>query len=517
MAATSYKIRGIEPPDLAGYAEETRKLFWSWVVDFGLKAKAREVIAGLDKHGNPMRIKDVTRKHRKSAMTPSGKGDPNAPALVPGWQKSRTYSLLAGRALPTHAEFYWRFDPFTGDSWGVVLAHLAKKGCDTIGLSAAGVAKVKAQSWARWASWKAGTYRPPAAQVAQRQREAAVPRVGRYSMEHATLGVSASGAPVSAATFATGRWTGGMTGPEWAAYFRQTASAKPPGRPARPSERSPVSGPGYNRIVRATWGQGPRSGGPGAAAPGAPRPGPRIPMPPAPKRTFPPTPPPRSGAPSPVKAPKPAPKPVINTMPRPGYFQSHSELHDWAKATFPNAAFSDAGIPLENWNHLAVELDRLATDFPFIAKRLKEINSGPSRFVDKLKDARALADYGLGEILAFNPTYWSQPLVKLTELQTAGSTSGWTVKGITEPNYAATHEWGHLMEAWLRAVNPQKRAALQSVFEYDGQYSPSRGGLVSRYARTSENEAFAEAFAAMRRQPVEKQQIAKKFAKVFNQ
>jgi hypothetical protein len=252
MAGTSYKIRGIEPPDLAGYPPETRKLYWSWVVELGLAAKGREILAGLDKDGKPLKpITEETRKHRKSAMTPSGKGAPAAPALIPGWQKSRTYSLLAGRALSTHAEFYWRYDAFTGDSWGQVLAYQAKQGRDVIGISATAVAKVKVQSWARWASWKSGTYRSPA--VAAGRSVAAVPQVGRRDLSQATVGVSASGRPVSSATFDQGQWSGGMTPAEWASYYRQTAPASLPGRPANPRSRSRISGPQYNRLIAATY------------------------------------------------------------------------------------------------------------------------------------------------------------------------------------------------------------------------------------------------------------------------
>src|SRR6185437_1836711 len=152
MAATSFKIRGIEPPDL-GSERAIRLMFWGWAVDEGLRVKDAELARGLDKDGAPLRpISPATRKHRRAAMTASGKGDPSAPPLMPAYQLSRTRSLLAGRPLPTHADFYWRFDPFTGDSWGVILAIHAKAGRDVIGLSPKGVAKVKARCWARWAA-----------------------------------------------------------------------------------------------------------------------------------------------------------------------------------------------------------------------------------------------------------------------------------------------------------------------------------------------------------------------------
>lgn len=284
MAGTSYKLRGIEPPDLARYPADVKKLFWSWVVELGIASKGKDILAGLDKDGSPLRaISAKTRKYRKSAMTPSGKGDPNAPALIPGWQKSRTYSLLAGRALTTHAEFYWRYDAWTGDQWGQVLRYQAQKGRDVIGLSPAGTARVKIAAWRKWELWKQGKVRQVAA-VPRAAQRAGVPQVGRYQTANATFGMSAGGTAVDESTFKTGRWTGGMTPEEWAAYYRQTASARPPGRPGRPKAMSEISGPGYNRLIKATWNQGTGRGGGASAVAPKPRPVPRKPAPAVPRK-----------------------------------------------------------------------------------------------------------------------------------------------------------------------------------------------------------------------------------------
>ena len=86
-----------------------------------------------------------------------------------------------------------------------------------------------------------------------------VPQVGSYPTAHATFGIGATGPE----KFATGRWTGGMTAPEWAAYFRQPAKVRIPGRP----------GTDYNRLLGHVWPSG-QSPGPKAAKPRAARPGP---------------------------------------------------------------------------------------------------------------------------------------------------------------------------------------------------------------------------------------------------
>jgi hypothetical protein len=257
VAATSYKIRGIEPPDLRNHGRDTRLMFWGWVVDLGLRAKDGELAKGLDRDGQPLRpISAKTRKYRRSAMTPDGKGDPSAPPLMPARVLSRTRSLLAGRALPTHAEFYWRFDAWTGDSWGRVLAIHARKGRDVIGLSDKGVARVRAQAWDRWERWKRGEAIEPKAKAGTAP---GIPKVGSYSTEHATFGIGAAGP----GKFAAGEWTGGLTWPEWQRYFRQPNPAKVPipGRPVGP----------YNRLLAHVWGQAP----PGGPKPAKPKPKPK--------------------------------------------------------------------------------------------------------------------------------------------------------------------------------------------------------------------------------------------------
>lgn len=217
-----YKIRGIEPPDLKDYDPSTRLLYWGWVLTLGLKRKDKELAQGLNKDGAPLKaIGKYTREHRRSAMTISGKGDPDAPPLMPAWEKSRTRSLLDGRAFTTHADFFWGYDSYTGDSWGKILDYQAKKGRDVFGLSSAGLAWVKAQSWALWEKWKAGNVRAttranPKPEVT-RQRfptgRAGIPEIdkGRKPTPNATYGIGTEGPR---------KGHGGRTPAEWDAYFR---------------------------------------------------------------------------------------------------------------------------------------------------------------------------------------------------------------------------------------------------------------------------------------------------------
>ena len=245
-----YKIRGIAPHELRNYPDAVKLQFWGWVVEYGLRAKDRDLARGLDAAGEPLRpILPETRKHRRSEMTPSGKGDPSAPPLMPGRKLSRTRSLLAGRAFTTHAEFYWRYDAWTGDTWAVILTYHKRMGRDVFGLSDDSLDLVRRQANARWMKWKREGGAVPAALAGKRVLGPApgvAPKfepAGRLDMTYATLGINVP-ADLS-------QRRGGMTESELKAYYRGTAAASVQGRPSA----------GYNRLLAHVWGQGPTAGG----------------------------------------------------------------------------------------------------------------------------------------------------------------------------------------------------------------------------------------------------------------
>ena len=289
-----YKIRGIEPPDLRDYDPSTRKLFWGWVVELGLKRKDKELSQGLDKDGKPLRpISQYTREHRKSAMTPSGRGDPNAPPLTPGWQKSRTRSLLAGRAFTTHAAFFWKYDPWTGASWAEVAVRPGQAKAATCSAVINGIAWVKAQAWARWEKWKSGRLRPPVTRLDPPdawQRQCSSP-----TSTSNTSTTARRPREVGPRRRRSSLAVGDSTPEERRKYFSQTASAQLPGRAARPKSKSPESGPRYSRLLQHIWGTQTFPGRGGSA------PAPPKPKPPAKPKTPKPTPsipPPKPTAPT---------------------------------------------------------------------------------------------------------------------------------------------------------------------------------------------------------------------------
>lgn len=267
-----YTIRGIAPPGLAARPASERRLFWGWVVELGLKAKDRDLSRGLDRDGRPLRpIAARTRKYRRSAMTPSGKGDPNAPPLTPAHEKSRTRSLLTGRAEADRAEFWWRFDPWTGQSWARVLEFQARRGRDVFGLSKAAVAWTRRLAVARWERYQAGrAVKAPKVPVV-RQAPARIAAEGSFDYRHATFGIGASGPE----GLKRGSFSGLRTHAELVATLRAPARVTIPGR----------SGTNHNRVLEQVWGSSRRP--PAMATPRAatPRPiAPRPLVPPGPAR-----------------------------------------------------------------------------------------------------------------------------------------------------------------------------------------------------------------------------------------
>lgn len=235
LSEDGYTISGIEP---SGLTPAQRKLFYTWVVTFGLKEKDRDLAKGLDKDGMPFHpISEETRKHRRSAMTPSGKGDPDAPPLIPGWQKSRTRSLLKGRAYADRAEFWWAYDAFTGDSWARILEAQRSQGRDAFGLGPAALKRVQQAAMRRWEAYRGGQFKPKPEPTVLAPPKRERPRV--IDLTPDAIGMSG---PIKDRS-------GFMTIDKLNAFYRQTAPARLQGRPLRPKIMSGISGPRYNRLL----------------------------------------------------------------------------------------------------------------------------------------------------------------------------------------------------------------------------------------------------------------------------
>jgi hypothetical protein len=225
LASTYYILKaGIAPPDLADHPPAVKMMFWRWVVDLGLRVKDRELSQGLNAKGKPLPpISRKTRKHRRSSMTSSGRGDPSAPYLMPGRGLSRTRSLLTGKAHESYAEFWWKYDAFTGDSWAKILSYHARRGeaYNVIGLSPRGVSAVASQAQAKWRAWKGGTIIPQV-DMTRKAPPVRMKVPGKTNLEHTTFGIGASKDEVQRA-IDEGRFSGFMTADEWKKHWRSKA------------------------------------------------------------------------------------------------------------------------------------------------------------------------------------------------------------------------------------------------------------------------------------------------------
>ena len=187
-------------------------MFWQWVVDLGLERKDKELAHGWDKNGKVHRLKPKTIKYRKSEVGPV---HPNAPRLIPALNLSRVRSLLTGRAHTTSAEFWWKFDSVTGESFATILHYQADEyGHDVFGLSPQGTAAVKQAAAAKWQAWIAGGGGVRATQAAPGGRAVRKPeflkpifKVPLGRMDIANFDISSNGEKLKAA-IAAGQFTG---------------------------------------------------------------------------------------------------------------------------------------------------------------------------------------------------------------------------------------------------------------------------------------------------------------------
>lgn len=202
--------------------------YWGLVAEIALRVKDDELARGLNRFGKPLPgVRSKTRRYRKSAMTPDGRGDPNAPYLTPGHGLSRTRSLLAAKARKDGVVIWWRFDAFTGGEWGRILRYHALRGraYDVIGLSPAGIEKVKTEANAKFKM-------TPDLPAPRRSRPFSPPQgIGRMSLDH----VDPERADEIAKAFKAGKASGFLSKEEWAKYWRSGRTTGTLSQPARTS------------------------------------------------------------------------------------------------------------------------------------------------------------------------------------------------------------------------------------------------------------------------------------------
>ncbi len=232
-----YRLR-IQPSDLSTYPDRAKRVWFDLVVKYGLIAKDKDLAKGLGADGKPMRaLRPKTIKYRKSEVGPVTK---TAPPLIPALELSRVRSLLTGRAHSGSAEFWWKFDSVSGDSFAVILRYQRDEyGRDVFGLSPRGTAWTLARATKDWEAWKAS---PEAGRLtagrpgipAARQVRKPIPEVAvRQNLDKSELFPGAR--PIIEKAIAEGRFPGfrrlNARGEQWKPG---TGIPPPPAAPRRP-------------------------------------------------------------------------------------------------------------------------------------------------------------------------------------------------------------------------------------------------------------------------------------------
>jgi hypothetical protein len=179
------------------------------------------------------------------------------------------------------------------------------------------------------------------------------------------------------------------------------------------------------------------------------------------------------------------------------------QLRSWAGERFPQATLVTEGLDLKAWNRIASVLDRLATDWSGVARELGWITTRHPLWEDDVQGAIAAAESIFGEKIAFNPFYFSRSKL-VAETAAYGERTGWHPAGAgsAAEEYFVSHEWGHLVHAWLRRHDRDCLQRLTSLFAIDANeprspVDPSKVAAISLYAKRGISDAFADAFSVI--------------------
>jgi hypothetical protein len=193
----------------------------------------------------------------------------------------------------------------------------------------------------------------------------------------------------------------------------------------------------------------------------------------------------------------------VEPGPVPGRFKSLVQLRAWASRRFPRATLVTEGLDLKAWNRIAPILDGLASDWPGVAYKLGWITTRHPFWDDNSQGAIAAADSLFGEKIAFNPFYFGSA-ARIRKALAKGDRAGWHPKDAASvgDRYFVSHEWGHLVFAWLRRNDYERWQGLVEIFAAEpgnpqSAFDLDKASSISRYARKGTADAFAEAFSVI--------------------
>jgi hypothetical protein len=118
----------------------------------------------------------------------------------------------------------------------------------------------------------------------------------------------------------------------------------------------------------------------------------------------------------------------------------------------------------------------------------------------------AAAESISGEKIAFNPFYF-QDFGRIRRVIRKGARNGFYPRGADRMpmEYLVSHEWAHLVAAFLRHHDEGKWRRIVHLFaqdkaDADSSFDPAKATQISIMSEAGIAEAFAEAFSALRLQ-----------------
>ncbi len=189
----------------------------------------------------------------------------------------------------------------------------------------------------------------------------------------------------------------------------------------------------------------------------------------------------------------------------------------WALTKYPDTVFDFAGVHIDALNPTLRQLDRLMQEFPQVAARLQYVgtySTAPAGVTvhpfssSEYAHAMGHASGSVRDWIALNRNRYGDPAALRASLVTGrlrapGETVAHFAEGPGGIEYLITHEFGHLVESYLRSRTNDVFGPALRASGFGGVMSThhrvmarSQGGRISRYAARSKRETFAEAFAA---------------------
>jgi len=200
----------------------------------------------------------------------------------------------------------------------------------------------------------------------------------------------------------------------------------------------------------------------------------------------------------------------------------------WCKKHYPDIEWDLTGCRVGNIKPTLIQFDKLAEEWPEVAGRLKYVGT----YVKSTKYKKRGAPFDFeewahaskdGKRIGLNPEYYKKPDFLARVMYSADV--NWHPAGTGEIESVITHEFGHMVNNYLRSLSKTAISKWVGIEGYeivgsskyafaDRNYRTSARTL-SNYALRNESEAFAEAFAALYHQPSKMHRAYAKKLKLF--